>query len=154
MKGAKIKGLLLLIPIVTASIGVVLLLQNEHKSVVRPKTKTVNGITVGISKNRYAEGERVIFWMKNERKDVVNLPSKPPWHIEKHTNQGWQIVYQPLSLTVVVKLKPNETRRWTWNQYILGNYSSIGLFRVVIPCWVQDWSATLNLPFTIVASPA
>ncbi len=63
-------------------------------------------------KQTYKKGEKVCFTLKNASNQTVYLPSSAPWVVFKKD----KVIYSPISNQVIVKLKPNQKKKWCWDQ--------------------------------------
>ncbi len=79
----------------------------------------------------FERGEEITIILKNTGSKPLTLPNTAPWIIYRIYNTT--PVYQPIAAQVLVKLNPNETIKWTWDQRDYnGNTVDVGLYKVVI----------------------
>jgi len=76
-------------------------------------TREYGCIVFSTTKDMFKVSEPVEFILVNNCKDPVVLSNSAPWRIE-----GWEgeVVFKPISLQVLVELKPGEEMRWIWDQ--------------------------------------
>ncbi|HHW17312.1 MAG TPA: hypothetical protein GXX30_00175 [Firmicutes bacterium] len=74
---------------------------------------TPGGISFYVDKPVYRRGETVTLSLYNGSDETVILSNSAPWVI---TRPGDQDVFNPVAGTVIVEVKPKETKTWTWDQ--------------------------------------
>lgn len=74
----------------------------QHECIVFSTVKDVFGIS-----------EPVEFILINNCSDPVILASSAPWRVE---GSGGNVIFKPVSLQVLVEIKPGEEIRWAWDQ--------------------------------------
>jgi uncharacterized cupredoxin-like copper-binding protein len=76
-------------------------------------------------KQTFKKGEKVCFYLKNKSNKTVFLPSSAPWVVlgdVKEYKLGEErefkerVIYSPVANQVIVKVKPNEEKKWCWDQ--------------------------------------
>ena len=82
-------------------------------------------------KEKFKEGEKVCFSLKNVSEEIIYLPSSAPWAIlreekvdkryllpseRKQNIKDKKIVYSPIAAQVIVKLKKGQSKKWCWKQ--------------------------------------
>ncbi|NIQ04728.1 MAG: S8 family peptidase, partial [Candidatus Korarchaeota archaeon] len=118
-----------------------------------PPTKTREGITVGIEKTTYRQGELVRFWIYNNRNTTVQLAAKPlPFQIERHTEDGWERVFRPVLRPVFVDLPPGGNKSGGWDQRTSeGTQAPPDRYRVRLSCYTNSGPPVLfYLSFRII----
>ncbi len=89
-------------------------------------------VTVYIKQDVVGRGENVVFGIINRGSSTLLLKNSAPWHIEKDEGGSWKGVFYPVALQVIVPLRYNESREWTWNQRVDDKIAEPGSYRVVI----------------------
>ena len=65
-------------------------------------------------KEKFKAGEKVCFELINESHNIYYLPSSAPWAIFDAETE--KIIYSPIALQRIEKLKPGEKKEWCWEQ--------------------------------------
>lgn len=66
-------------------------------------------------KKEYKENENICFYLKNNSNNIIFLPSSAPWAVFED-EKFEKIIYSPISSQVIVKLNPNQEKKWCWKQ--------------------------------------
>ena len=64
-------------------------------------------------KDYFKVNEPVKFRLINNCDGDLLLPNSAPWIIK---NSGGEIIFSPISLQVITRIKPGTFREWSWNQ--------------------------------------
>ncbi len=64
-------------------------------------------------KNTFKEGEKVCFYLKNDTNKTLYLPSTAPWVV---FDKEGKVLYSPVAIQKIVKIKPKSEKKWCWNQ--------------------------------------
>ena len=75
--------------------------------------QTHEGIDFKANKDVVSSKESVCFTIINKSEETVQLPSPHPWYI---VDKEGKIIYSPMSIQVIVDLKPNTIKQWCWDQ--------------------------------------
>ena len=90
-------------------------------------------LSISTDKVEYAEGEVVTFGIENICNETVSLMNGAPWKIQKKTNGGWENVFVPMGIQVIIPLEPGENMSWSWSPRGQdSNYTGSGMYRVVL----------------------
>ncbi len=65
-------------------------------------------------KEKFKAGEKVCFELINESHNIYYLPSSAPWAVFDAETE--KIIYSPIALQRIEKLKPGEKKEWCWEQ--------------------------------------
>ena len=65
------------------------------------------------TKNVFKEGEKICFSLKNDTNKIIYLPSSAPWVV---FDKEGKVLYSPVAIQKIVKLKPKSEKKWCWNQ--------------------------------------
>jgi len=82
-------------------------------------------------KEKFKVGEDVCFELINEDNKTYYLPSSAPWAV--FDAESDKIIYSPIALQRIVKLKPNQKKQWCWKQVdINGEKVPTGRYKIRI----------------------
>ncbi len=92
----------------------------------------------------------VEFTATNHTSSTVYMSSPSPWYIEK----GGQLVYSPISIMILGKLNPGESKTWAWDKKKMGGeYVPAGNYTVVVGQFFKgDSSYALKCDFALTSS--
>jgi len=76
-------------------------------------TKQYECVIFFTMKDTFRISDPVEFLLINNCNDSVILPSSAPWRIESLEGK---VMFKPVSLQVLVEVKPGEEIRWAWDQ--------------------------------------
>jgi hypothetical protein len=95
-----------------------------------PSTGQHGCIVFSTVKDTFKVSEPVGFVLVNNCGDSVVLSNSAPWRIE---SLNGEVVFRPISLQVLVEVKPGESVEWIWDQRDNeGKQVSTGLYYVVM----------------------
>jgi len=66
-------------------------------------------------KREYKKGEKICFYVKNNTGNTLFLPSSAPWAVFEDDNFE-KLIFSPIGNQVIVKIKPNQEKKWCWKQ--------------------------------------
>ncbi len=73
-----------------------------------------SGLKFIAKKEKFKAGEDVCFELINNSKETFYLPSSAPWVVFEDETE--KIIYSPIALQRIEKLKPGEKKSWCWKQ--------------------------------------
>ncbi|NIQ04512.1 MAG: DUF4384 domain-containing protein [Candidatus Korarchaeota archaeon] len=116
-----------------------------------PMSVTRNGVTAGLTKIVYRNGEDVTFWVENNRNGTIYFMVMPPWEIEQKVCGEWKHVYPSAVANSVVEIPPGRDKTWIWHQQTDYWWSSPGDYRVILPVHLsfEGDPEVFYLPFKI-----
>ncbi len=87
-------------------------------------------------KEKFKAGEQVCFELVNNENETYYLPSSAPWAVFDVEND--KIIYSPIALQRIEKIKPQEKKQWCWKQTdINGEKVSAGKYKIRITIFDQ-----------------
>lgn len=117
-----------------------------------PMSVTRNGVTAGLTKTVYKNGENVAFWVENNRNSTIYFMVIPPYEIEQKVLGEWKSVYPKAVANMVVEIPPGGNETWIWHQQTAYLWRNPGDYRVVLPAHFSFEGCTtevIYLPFKI-----
>ena len=93
-------------------------------------------------KQLYFVGEPVNFTLTNIGSDTIMLPSTSPWYIE---DDGYNFVFGPVGLTIIIDVLPGQSKEWSWNQKNGDDIQVIpGYYYTVLNWYDTTWTFQQN----------
>lgn len=124
----------------------------------RPYITTKHRIQAGCRDSQCSKGEKILFWIKNNRNNTIVLPF--PWEIQqKSTHMLWKTVFKPESTRSNITVSPSASIILTWDQRVpifsTGEWVGPGIYRILIKIYLTrslKRSVKFRIPLEIVVS--
>jgi len=83
-------------------------------------SKQEPGIEFRPVKETFNKSEEICFYVVNKTDSVIYLPSTAPWAVFEDKNFD-KIVYSPVAIQSIIRLEPNQKKKWCWKQKDFNN---------------------------------